>query len=359
MLPAEVVGPLCPELFAVPNVHALTVRSAEEEEVAFDFLLPVLLHPAAQQLRSIDTSGFSVYSCSSAELQQLSTFPDLHSFSLNPGDGDDAPNKLQHVALFPSLTHLCVTLWVEDGSWGTRLDDLVLDSLVRCSRLSSLQLVNICINSELVNGLAQLPSLQRLYLRNGYGKKQKADAWAALRSLREIQLDNVNEVRWLLPALGSAPALRFLRWRCRGPPVHRVWCPLGLPDPQTFHKVLTEAPLLQIELLVPYARLGRGRALLELVRDAPGERRCPMAPTRDLLRRVKAAARRWANNEVATLAETGPTVAMDRKLSRYRRDVGEGWPRTDAASARPLRRRVHLVEVERDHDDWRAASCTK
>jgi hypothetical protein len=56
----EIDGPLCPELFAVPNVQSITLQPEQDGVIptaASESLLPLLRHPAAQQLRSLDISG--------------------------------------------------------------------------------------------------------------------------------------------------------------------------------------------------------------------------------------------------------------------------------------------------------------
>jgi len=59
VLPAAIPGPLRSELFAVPNVQSIKVQSSSTSElIGSDFFLPMLLHPAAQRLRSLDITGF-------------------------------------------------------------------------------------------------------------------------------------------------------------------------------------------------------------------------------------------------------------------------------------------------------------
>jgi hypothetical protein len=108
------------------------------------------------------------------------------------------------------------------------------------------------VSTELVNGLAQLPSLQRMQVIGEVGEVQTASAWASLRSLREIQLDQFQCLcaRKLLPVLHAVPSLRLLRWRCRAPTRVSV---VYLDEPQlaSLRPLLTAALLLQVELLLP------------------------------------------------------------------------------------------------------------
>jgi hypothetical protein len=62
----------------------------------------------------------------------------------------------------------------------------------------------------------------------------------------------------------------------------------------------------------------------------------------------KAALLQWVGARVIRSLLRFATIHLCVALSRYRRDVGEGWPRTDAASTK-WTGQMHLVEVERDH----------
>jgi hypothetical protein len=218
-VPNFIVTPFCPEVFAVPNVQAITLHPAARfAYVQADFLLPFLRHPSAQQMRVFDIDGIFSYRCTSAELEQLQTLPHLHSLSLGYTACCELTN-LQPLSLLPSLIHLGLHLAMH---WEARL----LPSLPLCSRLVSLKLSRSVIHTELVNYLAQLPSLQRVVLKGGIISEQTAGAWAALRSLREIQLDDVYGANRLLPVLSSVPVLRVLRWRCSA---RRSVPPVALP----------------------------------------------------------------------------------------------------------------------------------
>jgi hypothetical protein len=232
------------EIFALPNAHGITVHPPTRyASVPADFLLPLLRHPAAPQLRVLDVGCLYFYRCSSAELQQLQTLPRLHSLSF----GDTACDNLatlESLSLLSSLTHLTLNM--------ERHQARLLPSLPLCSRLVSLKLSSSVIRTELVNCLAQLPSLQRLHLHNGDVAQQTAGAWAALRSLHEIHLDRVWDAIRLLPVLSSTPALRMLRWHCKPP-----WYALrerhfpSLPQLGPLGQLLSATPLLQVELLMP------------------------------------------------------------------------------------------------------------
>jgi hypothetical protein len=248
VLPAAISGPLCSELFAVPNVQSIKVQSASLSElIGSGFLLPVLLHPAAHQLRSLDISGFEDYECSSAEYEQLAALPHLHSLSLGDAAIDAGRSPLSPPSpFFPSLTHLSLI------PSGRGQEELFL-SLSHCPRMTSLQLASVLIRTDLVNHLAQLPLLQQLQLWGSVAKEQTTSAWSTLRLLHEMHLDYVIDANRLLSVLSSAPALHLLRWRCRAPRVlpsssnlHAV-----LPQLEPLRQLLTAAPLLQVELHVP------------------------------------------------------------------------------------------------------------
>jgi hypothetical protein len=227
----------------MPNVQSISVQpKGRYRSVAADFLLPMLRHPSAQQLRVLDVSRLFNYRCSHAELQQLPALPHLHSLSFGDTACDDL-TTLQPLSLIPSLTHLGLDL--------ARDRERVFPCLALCSRLVSLELSSSIIRTELVNCLAQLPSLQRLQLRGGDVKEQTADAWAALRSLREIQLDMVPDANQLLLVLSSVPMLRLLRWHCRAPTF--IFTPHDpfLPTRLSLRSLMTDAPLLQVALVMP------------------------------------------------------------------------------------------------------------
>jgi hypothetical protein len=117
--------------------------------------------------------------------------------------------------------------------------------------LVSLKLNHATVDMELVNGLAQLPSLQRLHLHSGKVEEQIVGAWTALRSLHEIQLDCVAGANRLLPVLSSLPLLRLLRWRCKPPwYAQRERQSPALPQLEPLGQLLTTAPLFQVELVM-------------------------------------------------------------------------------------------------------------
>jgi hypothetical protein len=207
----------------------------------------VLRHPAAQQLRSLDISGFEDYECSSAEHEQLATLPHLHSLSLGDAVIDAGRTPLSPPSpFFPSLTHISLIP-------PQRGKEQLWSSFSHCPRLTSLKLESVLISTDLVNRLAQLPLLQQLQLWGSVVEEPTASAWAALRSLREIHLDYVVDTHQLLPVLRSAPAIRLLRWRCRASRIlpsssyfHNL-----LPTLEPLRQLLTAAPLLQVVLLMP------------------------------------------------------------------------------------------------------------
>jgi hypothetical protein len=237
-----ILWPLCSELFAVPNVHAIKVQPPEvSSPVVSDVLLPLLLHPAAQQLRSLDVPFLRNYTCSPAQLQHLVTLSRLQSLSLGAALSVHFPPSLpQSSVIFPSLTHL--SLYQPDSERAHPRFPLS-----RCPRLTSLKLDDLAFSTELFSSLAQLPLLQRLQLRYGFLHKPATNAWTALRSLREIEFDYMRVGPPLLSMLRSIPALRLLRWRCRVP--QSAVCPY-LPTLPTLRELTTAAPQLQVELVM-------------------------------------------------------------------------------------------------------------
>ena len=254
LLPATVFDPLCPELFAVPNVQAITAQvPLDFLAVACLFLLPLLLHPAAQQLRSLDISGIWNYECTEAELHGLATLPHLHSLFLSDAIREDISASLPPSSLyFSSLTHLKVfpsPLGLEK----------LFASLSHCPRLTSLELQCACIDTALFHCLAWLPpgQLQRLRFWRGevdVMEEPPTSARAALGSLPEIELDEVDGVNLLLPVLSSAPALRLFRWRCDAPQwmptPNRPFC---LPSLEPLRQLMTEAPQVQVQLVLSHS----------------------------------------------------------------------------------------------------------
>jgi hypothetical protein len=239
-------APLCPEIFAVPNVHAITaLPKVASPPGASDFLLSLLHHLAAQQLRLLDIYGFWEYECSAAELLQLSALPHLHSLFLGTTIAANFPPSLpQSSVVFPSLAHLSLNLQnaVEET--------LPLFSLLSpCPRLTSLELECANLSTELIGGLAQLPLLQRLKLSFSWLAESATNAWTAVRSLREIELDRIYDAPPLLSVLHSIPTLRLLRWHCRIPQFVEV--PPYLPRMSTLDELMRTAPLLRVELIMP------------------------------------------------------------------------------------------------------------
>jgi hypothetical protein len=178
----------------------------------------------------------------------LAALPHLHSLSLCGFFASDFPVLHQlPPPFFPSLTHLSFTP-PDSGQ------EHVFASLSHCPRLTSLHLdfEGATIKRELVNCLAQLPLLRYLQLYDGdvdSMEPQTASARASLPSLCEIQLDEVYDAHRLLPLLDAAPTLRVLRWRCCALRYseHVYW----LPTLEPLSQLLTAAPLLQVELLMP------------------------------------------------------------------------------------------------------------
>jgi hypothetical protein len=237
------VGPLCSDLFAVPNVQSLVVQQGNEDQrFPPDFLLPMLLHPATQQLRSLDIFDLVDFECTPAELQQLATLPQLQSLSLGTTVSANFPFSLpQSSVIFPSLTHL--SLYQPDDEQAQ-----LYSPLSRCPRLTSLKLEALVLSTEIVDCLAQLPLLQRLQLCYGGVAASDTHAWTAVRSLREIELDYVHDGPPLLSMLCSIPALRLLRWRCRVPQ-YSVYP--YLPSLATLSELMLTTPLLRVELIMP------------------------------------------------------------------------------------------------------------
>jgi hypothetical protein len=241
------------EILAVPNVRALKLQllSATWRPVAYDFLLPLLLHPDAEQLRSIDILRFQQYDFTPAMWQRLQSFPHLHSLSVCPVGGHPGPrfaNYMQQLSLLPSLNHLSMKIpeYNQNGLY---------PSLSRGAHLVSLHLEGAFVDTKLVNCLAQLPQLQRLQLRDSRADVHLASAWTALCSLREVQLEDVSQSDRLLPLLSSLPSLRLLRWRCRAPSFFStdgVGHPSTLPLLAPLRRLLHPSPLLRVQLLLPH-----------------------------------------------------------------------------------------------------------
>jgi hypothetical protein len=90
-----------------------------------------------------------------------------------------------------------------------------------------------------------------LHFHDGEVEEQTAGAWEALRSLRELHLDDVTGTNRLLPVLSSLPSLRLLRWRCRAPPfLSQPDSPIHLPQLESLRLLLCTAPRLQVELVM-------------------------------------------------------------------------------------------------------------
>jgi hypothetical protein len=248
LVPSASCDSRCPEpaqVFDVPNVQAIQLPRYSRWNEPDTFLL--LRHPAAQQLRSFDISRSFPYECSPAVLQQLTTLPHLHSLSFGVTLCHDvnAYVALQHLSLLPSLIHLSFAV--------PEVEEQLYFILFQCPRLTSLGLEGATVTTDLVNCLAELPVLRRLKFTLGRVGECTAHAWTALRSLREIQLDEVWNINHLLPLLSSAPALRLLRCHCRAPrtlPSSQFFPPC-LPVLEPLRRLLTAAPLLQVELLMP------------------------------------------------------------------------------------------------------------
>jgi hypothetical protein len=119
--------------------------------------------------------------------------------------------------------------------------------------LVSLKLSHATVGMDLVHCLAQLPSLQRLNLHHGAVEEGTAGAWASLRSLHEIQVEDVKKMDQLICVLNELPALCLLRWRCRAPDSLAWDERRRLPLFDSRAPLLVAAPLLQVELLMPRA----------------------------------------------------------------------------------------------------------
>jgi hypothetical protein len=232
---------VCLEVFAVPNVRAIRLQpvpsAGHAHAMALHFLCPLLCRPAAQQLITLDLSRLWHHQSSIAEWRQLCALRQLRSLSLGSVLGKDRLYVLKDLALvLPDL----------------RQYDLCA-SLSRGTRLISLGLTDSVVHARFAQCLAELPSLQRVRLSRGEVKEQADSPWAALRSLHELQLTDVSRIELLLPFLSSVPALRLLRWRCNAPCVilqsHASSTPSVLLEPLS--QLLTSAPLLQVELLLP------------------------------------------------------------------------------------------------------------
>jgi hypothetical protein len=244
-VPNLTLAVLSPEVFAEPNVQAITVQATPlMQRSSPQFLLQLLRHPsAAQQLRSLDFSRLWKYRCSPAELQGLQALPDLRSLGLPHAGHFDFVGVLRQLAQCPALVHLSINLPLQDQQL------LLYPSFALFARLTSLRLADAIVSTPFVHCLAQLPLLQCLQLSRGSVGEQSAQAWTALRSLRELQLDDVHEANGLLAVLTSVSALRSLRWRCRAP---RAAEPSAiLPALEPLRQLVTAAPLLQVELLMP------------------------------------------------------------------------------------------------------------
>jgi hypothetical protein len=239
--------PPWPGVFAVPNVQAITLRTRTDLRWSHPLpnwiLLPLLHYPQAQQLRSLDL--FWPWN-ERLELHQLAALPLLHSLSLGPEAETRLPSKLQQLSLFPSLTHLSLNAphILREGP---------SDAHSFCPHLVSLHLFRAVVHAQLVHCLARLPRLQRLQLRGGGVEEHTADAWAAVCSLREIQLDDLPNTARLLPMLGSVPSFLLLRWHCRDPcEASSLHSPSAcLPSLDSLRPLMTAAPLLHVELIMP------------------------------------------------------------------------------------------------------------
>jgi hypothetical protein len=258
-VPTVLRAPLYPAIFAVPVVRAITVQPPSISQPAVsEVLLPLLLHPLAQQLRSLDVSRLWHYCLSRAELQQLLTCPHLHSLSFGRPADRGFSETLDQLALLPSLTHLSFQM----ASSGYRC---LCAPLSRCARLTSLQLVDATINQHLLCGLADLPHLQCLQLQGGEVElvlqaqtdrersRQSKRFWGTIGTTRTT-------MRYVAPTLPLFPALRLLRWRCRAPehvPLQPApsypRAPVRPSMAQCLQHLLstTEAAQVQVELVLP------------------------------------------------------------------------------------------------------------
>jgi hypothetical protein len=232
-----------PHVFAVPNVQGITVGEEVHHSVGPVPSLEFLCHPDAQQLRVLDVTGLRFYRRPSLELLPLHSFRHLHSLSLGfVAAAIDQFATLQPLSLLPSLTHLTIDMEHHQAR--------LLPSLPLCTRLVSLELFASVICTEVVNCLTQLPLLQRLQLSYSDMKEQSADAWAALHSLHEVQVDHVRESPLLMPLLSSVPILRLLRWHCGAPEYFLNQHDPYWPTMHSLRPLLTDAPLLQVELVM-------------------------------------------------------------------------------------------------------------
>jgi hypothetical protein len=246
VLPAETDGPLRPELFKVPNVQSITLPLRHSGPSSF---LSLLHHPGARQLRSLNIARCWNSKCTSAELKQMATLPHLHSLSVGGAlySALQVPIPTpQQLEFFPALTHLSLkTEFLHQAH--------LFSFLSRCIHIVTLDLECVTVCTEFVDCLTRMTQLQRLQLHDGGGvKEQSANAWAALRSLREIHLEDLGDASKLLPVLSSAPALRLLQWRCRAS--HRVPSsirPPCLPTWDSLNVFVTAAPQVQVELGMP------------------------------------------------------------------------------------------------------------
>jgi hypothetical protein len=198
---------LLSEIFTVPNVRALKLHLVSAPNQFRlpqpGVLLPLLSHPAAQQLRSLDIFWFLNYRCSAIEALAIGTLYHLDSLTVgNALGGCELLVALPQLA--HSLTHLSFTVPALHYRGG---EQDMYDVLSRCTRLTSLHVRSADIDAGFVNGLTQLPLLQRLKLQAGIVTEQTGDAWTALRSLREIHFDHVSRASGLMPMMSSVPAL--------------------------------------------------------------------------------------------------------------------------------------------------------
>jgi hypothetical protein len=239
---------LCTEIFTMPKVQSLKVERLHGLHwLPADILRPMLSHPAARQLRSLDVSTLWSYVLSLAELQRLQTFSHLHSLSFGcfPHELSLLTAVLEELTRCPSLTHLSFIPPHDE-------QERVFASLARCTRLTSLRLSSAAIGTPLINQLAQLPHLACLTLQCGRVAAQTTDAWTALRSLREIFLDRALDAHRLLPALSSVPILRLLRWRFHPPPPPwLLGVEFDVPTLNSLRSLTDAAPLLQVEMMMP------------------------------------------------------------------------------------------------------------
>jgi hypothetical protein len=273
-VPTVLRAPLHPAVFAVPAVRAITVQPPSiSQSTVSDVLLPLLLHPSAQQLRSLDVSRLWHYCLSLAELQQLRTCPHLHSLSFGRPADRSFSATLDQLALLPSLTHLSFHMASSDHKW-------LCVPLSRCARLVSLQLTNATINQGLLCGLAELPHLQLLRLQGGEVElvleKAQTDLCISPRFERLWgRIEFGTTMRYVAPTLPLFPALRLIRW-CWCAPEHAPSpslydAPVRLSMAQCIQRLLdtTEAAQVQMELVLPptFADWRRQSSLGQYLRD--------------------------------------------------------------------------------------------